>query len=199
MKNIQFPVSLSFKISTLSNDFVAQDAEQATIAYVKQKMFKLTEEVEVFSNESRSELIYKIKANKWLDFSAAYTFFNAQGQDMGKIARKGWASIWKAEYDIIAPGAQQSEFKVQEENAWVKVADAMLSDIPVLGLFTGYFFNPAYIVTDSSGRSVARLKKEASFWGRKFSIDTMADFTPEQEQRLVLGLMMMILLERRRG
>lgn len=199
MQKSQFPLNFSFKISTLSNDFVAKDASGNTIAYVRQKMLKLIDEIVVFSNESKSETLYTIKANKWIDFSAAYNFVNASsGLEIGKIARKGWASIWKAHYEIFDKN-QQQDMVVREEKPWVKVGDAMFSEIPVLGIFTGYLFHPSYIVSRTDGTQLVRIKKESSFLGRQFSVTQLADFKAGEEERIVLGLMMMILLERRRG
>jgi len=199
MQKNQFPLNFSFKISTLSNDFVAKDAGGNTIAYVRQKMLKLIDEIVVFNNESKSETLYTIKANKWIDFSAAYNFINvASGLEIGKIARKGWASIWKAHYEIFDKN-QQNDMIVREEKPWVKVGDALFSEIPVLGIFTGYLFHPSYIVSRTDGTQLVRIKKESSFFGRQFSVTQLGDFKPGEEERIVLGLMMMILLERRRG
>lgn len=198
MKKLLFPIELTFKIGTIANDFVAQDATGSTVAYVRQKMFKLKEDIEIFSDDSRTRLIYRIKADQWLDWSAAYNFTDALGRGIGKVARKGWSSIWKAHYDIIDQH-DQLQYHVREENGWVKVIDSMVGDIPVLGFFTGYVFNPSYIVTDTKDNPVARLKKEPSFWGRKFSIHQLGDIDTDDDDRIMLGLMMMILLERRRG
>ncbi|MEZ5024278.1 MAG: hypothetical protein R2728_13635 [Chitinophagales bacterium] len=66
-------------------------------------------------------------------------------------------------------------------------------------MFTGYFFNPKYIVTRKDGTIVARLSKKKSFWGRRFTLDKLEEFEEGEELRVLLGLMMMILLERRRG
>ncbi len=198
MNSLNFPLSLQFKIGTFSNDFVATDSQQNTVAYVRQKMLKLIEEVQVFSNENRSELTYTIKANTWLDFSASYKFTNRNGYEVGRIVRKGWASIWKAHYEIYDE-KQQPDLIVREENAWTKVFDSILGDIPILGVFTGYFFHPAYIVTRPNGTMVARLQKESSFFGRKFKIEKLNAFESGEEERILLGLMMLILLERTRG
>ncbi len=198
MKNIQFPLTLSFKISTLANDFVARDANNMTVAYVKQKMFKFVEDVSVFSDDSKTNLLYNIKANKWLDFSASYNFTNNTGMELGRIVRKGWSSIWKARYEIYDEN-QQQDLLIQEENGWIKVLDALMFEIPLLGLLSGYFLNPSYMVTRPDGTPVIRLKKEASFFGRNFSVNKLTEFQKGEEERIVLGLMMMILLERRRG
>lgn len=198
MNSLQFPLHLTFRIGTLSNDFIVQDAAMQTIAYVRQKMLRLVEEVQVYNNESRSELKYTIKANKWLDFSATYTFTDRLGYETGRIVRKGWASIWKAHYEILDEN-KQTDLLVREENPWAKVFDSMLGELPLLGLLSGYLFHPSYIVTRPDGKPVVRLKKESSFFGRKFTITKLNDFEAGEEERILPGLMMMILLERSRG
>lgn len=198
MKNLSFPLEFTFKISTFSNDFIVKDAHGQVIHFVRQKLFKFIEEVQVFNNESKSQLLYTIKANKWLDFSAAYIFTDQRGIEIGHVARKGWASLWKARYEVYNENKLQDLF-ISEENGWVKVGDAVLGEIPLLGMFTGYLFNPSYLVTRPDGTPVVRLKKEPSFFGRRFSVLKIDDFQEAEEERLVLSLMMMILLERRRG
>lgn len=198
MSGLQFPIDFTFKISTLANDFTATDANGNVIAYVRQKMFKFKEAIEIFSDESRSQVIYTINADKWIDFSAAYSFKNTVGEELGKVARKGWRSIWKAKYEIIDQN-QQKQYSITEENAWIKVFDSLLGEIPVLNFFTGYLFNPAYIVTNDNGDIIARLKKNPSFFGKKFSVSKNGEMDASDGQRIILSLMMMVLLERRRG
>ncbi|MEM1325464.1 MAG: hypothetical protein AAGI23_05895 [Bacteroidota bacterium] len=198
MQNLQFPIKFAFKISTLSNDFTATDTSGKLVAYVRQKMFKFKEDIEIFGDERRAQLNYRIRADRWLDFSAAYSFYDADGTQFGKIVRKGWRSIWKAEYDIIDQH-EQLQYKVNEENAWVKVMDSMLGEIPVVGMLTGYFFNPSYLVTNKTGATVVKLTKQPSFWGREFTVEKLGTLDGDDDDRIMLGLMMMILLERRRG
>jgi len=198
MQNLQFPLDFSFKISTFSNDFIAKDALGNTIAFVRQKLLKLIDEVVVFRNESKSEELYRIKADRWIDFSANYTFTNQLGTEIGRVARKGWASIWKARYEIFDEN-KAPDLIIEEENAWIKVADHLLGEVPVLSMFSGYLFNPSYIVSRPGGAQVVRIKKEPSFWGRRFNVTKLDAFEHGEEERIVLGLMMMILLERRRG
>lgn len=198
MQNLNFPIQFQFKITTLSNDFTATDASGKVVAYVKQKMFKLKEDISVYSDETQSKVNYKIKADRWLDWSAAYSFYDDQGVEFGKIARKGWASIWKAEYDIIDEN-QAPQYKVKEENGWAKVLDTLLGQIPILNMFTGYLFNPTYMLADGNGKEIVRLKKQPSFFGRNFELDKVGSIDNDDDDRIMLGLMMMILLERRRG
>lgn len=198
MKDLKFPLKFQFKISTFSNDFTATDASGATVAYVKQKMFKFKEDISIFNDESKSKVLYKIKADRWLDFSAAYGFVDAEGTALGKVARKGWRSIWKAEYSIIDQN-EKLQYSIQEENPWVKVIDGLIGEVPILGMFTGYLFNPSYMVKDTQGKEIIRLKKSPSFFGRNFELIKLGQTDQDDNERLMLGLMMMILLERRRG
>jgi uncharacterized protein YxjI len=198
MNNLQYPITFSFKITTLSNDFTAKNASGQTIAYVKQKMFKLKEAINVYSDESKTKILFTIAANKWLDFSAAYSMLDQNNTEIGKIARKGWRSMWKAEYDIVDQN-NQLQYKVQEENAWVRIADSLLGGIPIIGAFTGYLFNPTYNVTNKAGQIAVKLKKMPSFFGKEFELTKVADIDADDKERVMLGLMMMILLERRRG
>ncbi|WP_210462008.1 LURP-one-related/scramblase family protein [Rufibacter roseolus] len=198
MQDLYFPLEFQFKISTLANDFSVKDAGGLPVCYVRQKLFKLKEEVIVFNDESQSEQLYTIKANQWIDFSAAYVFRDRTGQEIGRVARKGWASLWKAHYEAYDQN-QQQDFTIREANAWVKVADGLLSELPIVGILTGYFFNPSYTVTRPDGTLIATLKKQKSFFGRKFTVTQESAFEPGEQERIVLSLMMMILLERRRG
>ena len=198
MQNLQYPLFLKFKLTTLSSDFTITDSNENSLAYVRQKMFKLKEDVVVFNNESKSQENFRIRANQWIDFNASYAITDSFGKNLGKIARKGMRSIWKATYNIFDQNDTQ-KYKVQEENAWVKVLDGMVGEIPIIGMFTGYFLNPSYIVHDNNGKEIYRLKKMPSFFGRKFQLDQLNDIAEEEETLVVLSLMMMVLLERAKG
>jgi uncharacterized protein YxjI len=197
-KEFDFPISFQFKIGTISNDFVARDATGKTLAYVRQKMFKLKEAIMVYSEESKTNLLYKISADRIIDFNASYEFTDANESVIGSVGRKGMRSLWKAHYEIF-DASKKSEFHIQEENPWSKVFDVLFSEIPLVGIFTGYVFNPKYGVKDQNGTTVARLSKEPSFFGRKFKLTQLGQLKEGDSERIMLALMMMMLLERRRG
>lgn len=198
MSQFNYPLHLKFHISTLANDFSIKDNNGKNIAYVRQKMLRLKEKIEVFEDTSKSNKMYTIQTDQWLDFSATYGFKNQVNEEIGKISRKGWSSLWRARYHIINKENQDCMI-ISEGNAWVKVMDSFFGEIPILGIFTGYFFNPSYNITNTNGQIVAQLKKQPSFWGRKFILNKLKELNTNEEEILLLGCMMMILLERRRG
>lgn len=197
---MQFPLSLSFKKVALAPQIFVRDASGNDIAYVKQKLFKLKEHVEVFRDKSKTELLYEIRANKVLDFSAAYSFVNAAGQALGLVRRKGMKSLWKARYEVDSRGDGNVDLLIEEENGWVKVMDAIFGEIPILGMFTGLLFNPSYTLTDTStGELLMRVKKQASFFESEFQIENVANVDHARSAQMLLSIMMMTLLERSRG
>ncbi|WP_044398968.1 hypothetical protein [Lacinutrix sp. Hel_I_90] len=198
MKDLKFPIHFSFKIGTLANDFTAKDVDGRTVAYVKQKLFKLKEAITIYSDENKTRVDYTIAANQWLDFSAAYAFKDGKGTSIGKVARKGWSSIWKANYEIIDQN-DNLQYRVSENNPWVKVLDSVVGEIPVLGFFTGYMFHPTYNVTNLRDEVIVKLKKQPSFFGKEFKLELVKPIDNNDDERIMLGLMMLILLERRRG
>lgn len=199
MTNLHFPINFVFNIGTFANDFTATDTNGHVVAYVRQKMFKLKEDIIIYDSDSKIKENFRIRADKWIDFSAAYSITDlTTNQEIGKVGRKGWRSLWKASYQLIDQH-QKLQYNITEDNAWVKVFDNMIGEIPILGFFTGYFLNPTYSVKNLKGETVAQLIKEASFTGRKFKIEKIKTTDTDDDQRIILGLMMMILLERRRG
>lgn len=199
MNDLHFPINFVFNIGTFANDFTATDTNGHVVAYVRQKMFKLKEDIIIYDSENKIKENFRIRADKWIDFSAAYSITDlTSNQEIGKVGRKGWRSLWKASYQLIDQH-QKLQYNITEDNAWVKVFDNMIGEIPILGFFTGYFLNPTYSVKNLKGETVAQLIKEASFTGRKFKIEKIKTTDTDDDQRIILGLMMMILLERRRG
>ncbi|HMU06671.1 MAG TPA: hypothetical protein PKC37_02095 [Kaistella sp.] len=199
LKNLNYPLDFKFKITTLSSDFNITDRHGNYVAYVREKMFKLKEDVIVFNDESKSQELFRIKADRWLDFNASYSMTDlSTHKNLGRLARKGMRSIWKSQYDII-DGNEKIKFQINEDNAWIKIWDSFVGEIPIIGMFTGYFLNPSYTVKDASGKEYFKLKKMPSLIGRRFQLDRFIDIDDEDESLVILSFLMMVLLERERG
>jgi hypothetical protein len=159
-------------------------------------LFKFQKAVGVFADTERRHLLYEIKADRLTDFSARYHFIDADGRVFGAIKRRGLWSIWQARYDIYE--GESVVFSIQEKNAWVKMLDAVFAAIPMIGVFTSYFFNPSYLVSRPDGTLAMTLEKRPTFLSRIFTIKQMNYLRPQEETQVLLSLMMMLLLERQR-
>lgn len=199
LQGIQYPVTLSFKILALASQATVTDATGRTILYTKQKMFKFREHVEIWTDPSQGTRLAEIKANKVIDWSARYNFTDAQGSAIGSVGRRGWRSMWKAHYEAFNPGDSTPDFSIHEENAWIKVADSIIGDIPLVGMFSGYFLHPSYLASSSGGVPAMRMTKQPAFWEGRFQIEKLGEVTTGEELNLFLSFMMLVMLERQRG
>ncbi len=199
LADLQYPLQLSFKLLALASQATVTDAAGRTILHTKQKMFKFREHVEIFTDQSKATLLAEIKTNKVIDWSARYGSTDASGQPIGSVGRKGWRSMWRTHYEVFNPGDSQPDFAIREENPFAKIMDGIISDIPVIGMASGYLFHPRYLAARTSGEQVMRLEKKAAFFEGRFSIQKLDHLTPREELNLILSFMMLVLLERKRG
>ena len=194
---MRYPLTLSFKIVAMAPQLSVTDANGMVVGYIKQKLFKMKEDVTVFEDEQKLRPAYNMKADRVIDFSPRFQFFDQLGQQVGSVKRMGRKSLWRAHYDITS--GPSGAMLVREENPWVKVWDGLFGEIPVLGLFSGYLFHPAYLVTSPDGRVLLRMEKKPAFFEGKFLIEKRAELSAEDERAAFLSLMMVVLMERVRG
>jgi len=72
------------------------------VMFSQQKMFKLREDIRVFSDETKSQEVLSIKARQIIDFSAAYDVVDtAMNQKVGTLRRKGWSSLLRDEWQVL--------------------------------------------------------------------------------------------------
>lgn len=196
MQNLKFPLDFKFKIFTPSNDFSVFDADGSEVAYTRQKIFKIKEGIEIFQDASRKQRLYQINADRILDFNANYRITDGSGTVLGSVRRKGMRSLWRTHYQVYCADGQKL-YDIREKNPWVAVLDGLVGDLPVIGWFTGYFFNPAYGITDLSGQEAYLLKKMPSFMERRFQMEKQG--RAGHDELAVLSAMMLMLLERSDG
>lgn len=196
---MNYPLQINFKTLAVARQLSITDASGNLIFYVKQKAFKLKDSVTVFADAEQTRPLFAINADRVIDFSASFNFTDMSGKWIGAVKRQGKRSLWRAHYDIYDGTQPNPALTIKEENPLSKVFDAVFGELPVLGIFTGYVFNPSYLVSRLDGMPVMRLKKGRSFLGKRFSIQQLAQIDQNEELRVLLGLIMMILLERHRG
>ncbi|OLP17379.1 hypothetical protein BST81_16395 [Leptolyngbya sp. 'hensonii'] len=196
---MDYPLKLTFKLFSFAPQISVVDASGKPVFYVRQKLFKLKEDITLFADEQRQIPLYSIKADRIIDFSARYHFKDQNGNELGSVKRRGMRSLWTAHYDISPAHTETPAITIREENPWVKVADALFAEIPILGMFTGYVFNPKYLVARTDGTVVMRLEKVPAFLSRIFTIIQVNQMSEDEEKQAVLSLLMMLLLERNRG
>ncbi|WP_442508308.1 hypothetical protein SH528x_007274 [Novipirellula sp. SH528] len=194
---MQYPIELTFKLMTFGQRVTVTDASGNVLMFIKQKMFKLKEKVNIYSDASQSNLIFNIASDRVIDFSANYHFTDAQGNDWGAVRRKGMKSLWSAHYEIMQNGAV--DMTISEESPMKKVLESLLGEIPIIGLVAAYLLNPSYIIKRPDGTPLLRLTKRPAVFEGKFVLDKLGEMPEDDELRSLLAMIMLVLLERGRG
>jgi uncharacterized protein YxjI len=94
--------TLKRQVFALTGKFRFYDASENLVLFSEQKMFKLREDIRVYSDESKTQEVLMIKARQIIDFSAAYDVVDsASGQKVGALRRKGLASMLRDEWEVL--------------------------------------------------------------------------------------------------
>jgi uncharacterized protein YxjI len=199
MTNFSFPLTLRFKIIALAPQVFVEDSRGQLLLYVKQKLLKLKEEVNVYRDKAQTDRAYRVNADRIIDFNADYAISNQSGQAIGAMKRQGMRSIWKARYEVDAAFSLDSSFVIEEENPWVKMLNGFVEEIPLIGALSGYFLHPVYLVKRKGEGVVMKLTKQPALWEGRFELTRVGTVTDQEKELLVLSVVMMLLLERSRG
>lgn len=99
----QFPsYLLKRQAIALTGKFRVYDPMGNLVMFSEQKMFRLREDIRVYSDESKAQEVLSIKARQILDFSAAYDVVDtALDQKVGVLRRKGLRSLLRDEWEVL--------------------------------------------------------------------------------------------------
>jgi uncharacterized protein YxjI len=195
---MSYPLTLRFKRIAIARQVSVEDSRGMLLMYVKQKVLKLREAITVFADREQSRPLYHIKADRIIDFSAAYHITDVSGQLIGTIKQQGMRSIWRTRYSIMR--GDTPVFEMREENPWAKVADGFLGEIPVLGILTSYLFHPRYAVTMPDGTAVVRVHKRPSLFEALFEVTREnVPLSTEDERLALIGTVATMMFEKNRG
>ncbi len=193
-----YPLTYNFKRMALANKVTVRDASGNTLLYAHQKMLKLKEKILIYSDDTQSNMIGELNADRVIDFSPLLVFTAVNGQAQFGVKRKGRQSIWRAHYEIIDT-QEQVMFTINEANAWAKVGNALFTEIPIVGMFAGYVFNPRYTVTDTSGSVVGVIEKQPSLLESSYSFSCLNPEQNDPHQILPVAIFAVLTRERMRG
>jgi hypothetical protein len=199
LQGAQFPLRMTFKFFALAPCITITDATGRVLLFVRQQILRIREQVEVFADTARTQKVAHIRADRIIDWSARYSFTEANGNPIGATGRQGMKSLWRAHYDVFNPGDTIPDFVIREANPMAKVMDGVVGSIPILGLLSLYLFHPQYLATRSDGQPALSLTKVPAFLEGRFIVERLGPATDRETLNLLLAFLMVTLLERRRG
>lgn len=167
---------LKRQVFALAGKFRFFDPSGKLVLFSQQKMFKLREDIRVYSDESKTQEVLMIKARQIMDFSAAYDVVDsATGQKVGALRRKGLASILRDEWEIL---------DVSDNVVGKLFEDSM--GLALLRRFLTGLIPQNYDITLGTDR-VADLKQNFNPFAYQLNIDFSMDISRRLDRRIGLA------------
>lgn len=151
--------------------------------FIKQKAFKLKEEINVFADENQSDLKLVIKARSWGDFSGTYDISDAASTEVvGSAKREGLKSMFRDSWLVLNGETQIA--KIQE--------DSMM-----MALIRRFFFKgwipQKFAVTGQGGEDLGYIQQRFNPFRLTYDVNFEADKGGILDPRLGVGLVVLLL------
>jgi uncharacterized protein YxjI len=93
---------LKRQVLALTGTIRLYNPNEQVVLYSRQKMFRLKEDIRVYSDESQTQELLYIQARQIIDFGAAYDIYDSLAQEkVGVLRRKGLRSLLRDEWEVL--------------------------------------------------------------------------------------------------
>ena len=157
------------KMVSLTPTFFLRDETGVPLAFLRQKMFSLKDDITVYTDETQTQELLHICGRKILDFGAAFDVTDpVHHEKVGVLRRQGWKSFVRAEWKIFDAMGEEIGM-IREDSLMRAVVRRFFGNV----ILKGYSF-------EMSGQPAGTAKRVWNFF-----VPTMkVDFTHDPEKRL---------------
>lgn len=168
---------LKRQVFALTGKFRIYDPQGNLALFSEQKMFRLREDIRVYSDEAKTQEVLTIKARQIIDFSAAYDVMDSgANQKVGALRRKGWRSLLRDEWEVLDTNDQVIGLLFEDSMGLALLRRFLL----------GSFLPQNYDVTLGTER-VADLKQRFNLFAYQLDLDFSMDAAQKLDRRLGLA------------
>ncbi len=168
---------LKRQVFALAGKFRYYDSMGNLVMFSEQKMFRLREDIRIYSDESKMQEVLTIKARQIVDFSAAYDVVDsATGQKVGALRRKGLKSILRDEWEVLDVG----------DNVIGLLFEDSMGLALLRRLIAGTLLPQNYDITLGTDR-VADLKQRFNLFAYQLDVDFSMDISRRLDRRIGLA------------
>ncbi len=104
------------------------DPSGNVVMFIKQKAFKLKEDIRVYTDESMAHEMLSIRARSIIDFSAAYDVVDSDGVKIGALRRRGMRSIVRDSWEFLDVNDQPIG-QLEEDSTAMALARRLLGSL----------------------------------------------------------------------
>lgn len=154
--------------------------------FVEQKMFRLKEDIRVYSDETKSQEILLIKARQIIDWAAAYDVLDpAEGRKIGVLRRKGWSSMVRDEWEVLDANDQPLGVLLEDSVGYALLRRLLLGSLL-----------PQNYDLLIGGVRVADLRQRFNLFAYQMDVDFSMDTANRLDRRLGLaGAILLAIIE----
>lgn len=157
------------------------------LAFARQKMFRLREDIRIYAEQSRDTEVLVLRASKILDFNAAFEVFDpTTGEHLGIIRRKGWSSMLRDKWQFADAGGTAYATLEEDSMMMALLRRFLLSFIP-----SKYHVRP--IDAGEDVRS-AELRERFQLFGDTYEV-TLHDDLVDPRVAVAMGVLLDVLGE----
>jgi uncharacterized protein YxjI len=159
----------------LTGKFRFYDPAGRLVMFSEQKMFRLREDIRVYSDESKSREVLSIKTRQILDFSAAYDVVDTElNQKIGVLRRKGLRSLLRDEWEVLDAN----------NNPIGRLFEDSIPMALLRRFLLGSWLPQNYDISTTDGMRVADLKQRFHLFRYELDIDFRMDSNHRLDRRL---------------
>lgn len=162
------------QVFALAGKFRVYDPSENLVLFSEQKMFRLREDIRIYSDESKTQEVLTIKARQIIDFSAAYDVMDSMtGEKVGTLRRKGWRSMLRDEWEVLDANDQPRGMLFEDSMQLALLRRLLL----------GSLLPQNYDMTLGETR-VADLRQRFNLFRYELDLDFTMDTTRQLDRRL---------------
>ncbi len=115
----------------LGTEIRVLDQQEKVCFFVKQKAFKLKEDIRIYADEGKTQEVLVIGARQMLDFKAAYDVIDsATKEKIGALRRKGWSSLLRDTWELL-DNEDQVIGNITEDSMALALIRRFVENIPI--------------------------------------------------------------------
>jgi uncharacterized protein YxjI len=181
------PMVNQYEVSTLGPD---EKSAGEPVCFVEQRRMKLKEDLRAFTDDSKSEDVFRIKAQQIWDPSARYDITDAAGTPIGQLSKAFGTSLLRSTWRIYDAAGNEVGW-AQERNLGVavfrRIVVVVAGFIPFVGPFGDWLPIPYHFDYYTGDRRIGALERILGLRDR-YRLDVSGDAERTIDRRLVLAL-----------
>lgn len=170
------------KVFSFTPKFYFCDQNGSVLAFLRKKVFTLKDEIRVFTDETQSFELLRIKGRQIIDFGAAFDVTDSiNNERVGTLKRRGWKSLMRKEW-IILDAREKEIGRFKEDSLMLAMLRRFITSLI-----------PQEYTFELEGRPIGTARQNWNFFAPKMQVDFSGDPGRKFDRRLAAAAIILLL------